>query len=51
MKKKYKPIPALNPHVNCKGHADALLDSPLDTDELRALTIRVLNNYIYDNES
>ena len=46
MKKKYKPIPALNPHVNCKGHGDSLLDSPLDTDELRAQLVRVLENYI-----
>ena len=46
MKKKYKPIPAFNPHSNCKGHQDSLLDSPLDTDEDRALLTRVLENYI-----
>ena len=46
--KTYKPIPPLNPHTNCKGHAMSILDDTYETQESRDLLDKILSNYSED---
>lgn len=46
MQKKLKAIPAFNPHVNCKGHSDSLLDCTFEEEGQRELLEKILGNYI-----
>lgn len=45
MTEKLKPIPVFNPHTNCKGHANFMLDCTYEKQEERDLLIKVLENY------
>lgn len=45
-RKTYKPIPKFNDHTNCKGHANWMLDSELETQEDRDILISAIDNYL-----
>ena len=49
MDQKLRPIPRFNDHgVNCKGHANWMLDCTFENQEDRDVLIRVLDKYIVD---
>lgn len=50
MEKKYKPIKPFNDHPNCKGHANFMLDSTLETEADRNMVIHAVENYIPKEE-
>lgn len=45
--KKFEPIPPFNDHgSSCKGHANWMLDSTLETEEERSVLIKAIDNYL-----
>lgn len=48
METKLKSYPKLIPNgcEHCKGHANWMLDDPLDTREARDLVIKAIDNYL-----
>lgn len=45
----YEKVPAFNDHLNCKGHANFMLDCEYEKKEERDLLVSVLDNYIEKN--
>ena len=50
MEKKYKPIKPFNDHQNCRGHANFMLDSTLESEADRQIVIQAVENYIPKEE-
>ena len=45
----FTPIPKFNDHVNCKGHANHMLDCTYETQIERDILLKVLNDYLKNN--
>ncbi len=43
---KLRPIRSFNDHINCKGHANSVLQCTYETQEERDLLSKILGNYI-----